>query len=194
MHPLFSSILALLLATACAGPLPPPLEPIQFNQRSPITLNLASLEIAQAFRSTGQPTFIEHSFPTPPAAAAERWFRERVQISGGGAYHGEAVIREASVKRTMLPVTPGFEGTFRKEQAERLDAVLEAEVKIFGPDRVLPETTIQIRVDRMQTLGERISLSARDHAYQELTRALMADFDREAERQMRDHFGRYSGF
>jgi hypothetical protein len=99
-------------------------------------------------------------------------------------------IIDASVKETELPRTKGLTGAFTTDQAERYDATVEMSIDLLN-DRGFIDRTISAKAARSQSVAEGITPNQRDQAWYALTKDLMADLDRELERQMRANFTFY---
>jgi hypothetical protein len=199
MPPILSrrAALALILAggalAACDTPPPPrPIYPeIRFTNQPKLRLDVAAIEVLREFKPTLREPQVEHLFPVPPEVAAEAWARDRLEATNPGSPRRARVrIIDASVKEVPLKKTEGLRGAFTTDQSERYDATIEMAVDILG-ERGFPERTITARSERSQSVKEGITPNEREQAWYDLTRALMAEIDRELERQMRANFGTY---
>jgi hypothetical protein len=130
---------------------------------------------------------VEHLFPTPPQTALERWAADRLDAAGR---HGIArfVIKDARGTATPLAIDKGFAGAFKKEQSVRYEASVEAVLEIVD-ERGFRKGFASARVSRTRTLGEDATLNERDKVWFELTEAMMADFNAEMEKNVRQYLG-----
>jgi len=77
-------------------------------------------------------------------------------------------------------------GLFTKDQSERYEATLKAKVELFDPSgKKLGFASAQVK--RTITVGESVSLNEREQIWFELVEALMKDFDKTFEANMRTH-------
>jgi hypothetical protein len=183
---------ASLLAACEAAPPPRPVFPeIRFTDEPPLNLDVSQIDIEERFRPTFQEPNVEHLFPVTPAQAAGNWARDRLQATNPGAPRRvRFTIIDASVRETELPRTQGLRGAFTKDQAERYDASAEVQVDIMGP-RGFAERTVSAKASRSQTVPEGITPNQREQTWYDLTRALMADLDRQLEQEIRANFNYY---
>ena len=187
----FLALIALGFLAGCATSAPPPRFPdIRFTQEPKLRLDVGSITIQDDYRPPFHAPNVEHLFPVPPARAAETWAHDRLEATGGSARRARVRITDASVVETDLPRTGGITGAFTNQQTERYDATLAMSVDILD-DHGFPERTASARVTRTQTVAEDVTPNEREEAWYEMTKKMMADLDRELERQMRATFGYY---
>ncbi len=117
------------------------------------------------------------------------WVHDRLEATGT-TRRARARIIDASVKESELPRTKGLTGAFTTEQAQRYDATVEMGIDILN-DRGFVERTVTAKATRSQSVAEGITPNQRDQAWYVLTKDLMAELDRELERQMRANFTFY---
>jgi hypothetical protein len=181
----------LLTLAACSSPPPRPTYPdIRFTGEPPIRLAVASVDIRDEYRPPFQPPNVDHLFPEPPMRAADDWARDRLKSTG---LYGRAVfiLRNASVIETELPKkSTGITGAFTTEPAQRYDLTLQATVQILD-GQGLPVRTANVQTTRSQSVLEGITPNDRDRIWYEMTKAAMADFDKQMEAEIRNNFGIY---
>lgn len=163
---------------------------MRFAHMAPINLDVASVEVQSKYRAPLAYPHVEHQFPTPPEKALKNWAADRLKAVGR-QNTARLTIHEASVVETKLPVDKGFTGFFKKEQAERYEAKLEATIEIVD-SRGVNLGFVEARVSRGRTLGEEVSLNQRDKFFYELTEALMKDMSAELEKNLRTHLGTWA--
>ena len=191
----FMPVLALMgvlagLLGGCEGPSAarPNFPDIRFTDRPPLRLDVASVEVVDRFVPSFKEPNVEHLFPVTPARAAGNWARDRLQATNPGSdRRARFVILDASAREIELPRTQGVRGAFTTDQAERYDAAIAVEVDILGP-RGFAERTVNAKASRSTTVAEGITQNQREQAWYDLTRALMADLDRQLEQEIRTNF------
>ena len=154
-----------------------------FTDKPPIRLDVARIDIVEAYRPPLKPPNVEHLFPVRPPDAARQWARDRLRPAGGAGW-AEATIRNASVTETVLERTKGIRGAFTTDQTERYDAEITISVRIFdqaGNERAYASATAR----RSQTVAEDITLNDRERAWHRMTAAAMRALDEALERRMR---------
>lgn len=191
---LFSSALVVLAiagaVSACAAPPPEPVYPqLTYGHLGAIRLNVAAVEIVEVYVPPLTPPNVEHEFPITPAAAARRWFEDRLQAVGTAGL-ALAVVREASVVEVPLKKTTGLTGLVTTDQSERYDAklVMEVEIRSAIGDR---EAFIRAVATRSRSVPEDITLNDREKVFFELTEALMNDINAELLNQINQHLVKY---
>lgn len=169
-------VLLLLLVPACASQYetfqPPPLD---FSDRQPVRLEVNEVRVRSAYRSEGEPPFVEHTFVLTPEAAVRRLLEQRLQAVGG-AGSVQAVIVDASVREEPLETTGGLRGYLTEEPAARLRGRLRVRI-----DR-LDETASVIgsastEVTRTRAIPENAPYVRRQEIAYGLVRDLVDDLD-----------------
>lgn len=179
-----------LALTACTQPSPPPRPSFSapsFTDRPPIALDVARIQIEDRYAPPGRRPNVEHEFPIPPAAVAQRWAEDRLKAVGRFGV-AQVAIEEAGVLSRPLPVDKGFSGLFKREAAEELVGTLRLRVTVpseGGMRGGFAEASASAR----HTVLEDVSLNRRDEIYQELDRELIAELDRVLEAAIRQHLG-----
>jgi hypothetical protein len=174
----------------CETPATKPSFPdIRFTDEPRLRLDVAAVEIENDFHPSFHAPNVEHLFPIPPEHAMENWARDRLEATGT-LRRARVRIIDASVKETELPRTKGLTGAFTTDQAERYDASVEMGVDLLN-DRGFVDRTISAKATRSQSVAEGITPNQRDKAWYAMTKELMAELDRELERQIRDNFSFY---
>jgi hypothetical protein len=182
---LLLSPLALAVLAGCSStPQRPTFIDIRFTDRPRLRIYCAAIDVVDDFRPTLQDPHVEHLFPVTPEHALENWAHDRLIASGTDRRLRFRII-DASVRETHLPKkTEGIRGAFTTEQTERYDASVEVAVDLLD-SRGFSERQVSAKVARSTTTAEDVTPNQRDQAWYDLTRALMADFDAEMERQLR---------
>ena len=177
-----------LVATAAAcssAPPPPPTFPdIHFLALPPFRLNVSEIQVVDQFQPTFQEPNVEHEFPVPPQRALHNWATDRLQAVGPATgYVARFSIVDASVRESNLPKKEGLKAVFTTQQAERYDGHVSVRLEIINPQGVAERTaTAEAAVSR--SVAEGITLNERDKVWYDMTRDLMADLDRQIQRQV----------
>ena len=188
-----SALVVLALAgamSACTEPPPEPLYPqLTYGHLGTIRLDVAAVEIVEVYEPPLTPPNVEHEFPITPAAAARRWFEDRLEAVGAAGL-ALAVVREASVVEVPLKKTTGLTGLVTKDQSERYDAklVMEIEIRSAVGDRA---AFVRAVASRSRSVPENITLNDREKVYFELTEALMNDINAQLLNQINQHLVKY---
>lgn len=191
---LLARFLVLLLAAAPMGacvtePPQASLPRLTFSHLAPFSLRVAQIEIADDYAAPVDPPHIERLVPAAPDAALRAWAGHRL-MAAGGAGVARLVIKTASVTATPLKVTQGLKGAFTKDQSERYEAAVRAELRIYdggGTDAGY----VAAEASHSRTVAENASVNDRRRVQFELVEALMAEFDREMEKNIQAHLGRW---
>ena len=175
-----------LTAMLAACETPPPkqrLVELTFAHLPILSLDVARVEVVSDYAPPMKAPNVEHLFPTPPAKGLRRWAADRLK-AGGKKGSARFVIHVASVTETALPITKGLKGAFKKEQSERYEAVVEASLEILDA-RGFRKGFASARVTRSRTVREDVTLNQREALWLALTEAILNDFDREIEKNIR---------
>ena len=184
---------ALLLAVAVAGcastPTAPTYPEIRFSDKPAIRLDVARVDIVEAYRPPLKAPNVEHLFPVRPSHAAMQWARDRLR-AGGTTGRAEAVIRDASATETALKRTEGVRGAFTTDQAERYDAAITISVHILDSlGKELAHASATARYSR--TVAEDVTLNERERVWHRMTTAMMHALDRALEGEMKKSLAGY---
>lgn len=184
-----SLLLALFVAGCTSAPEMPSYSEIRFTDKPPIRLDVARIDIVEAYRSPLKAPNVEHLFPVRPTRAARQWAQDRLR-PGGDEGWAEAVIRDASATETALQRTEGIRGAFTTDQTERYDAVIAIDVRIFDPaGKELAYASATARHSR--TVAEDATLNDRERAWYRMTAAMIRALDRALESEMKKSLGAF---
>ena len=184
-----SLLLAFLVAGCTSAPEMPTYPEIRFTDKPPIRLDVARIDIVEAYRSPLKAPNVEHLFPVRPSHAARQWARDRLR-PGGDKGWAEAVISDASATETALQRTEGIRGAFTTDQTERYDVVMTVAVRIFdSAGKELANASATARHSR--TVAEDATLNDRERAWYRMTAAMIRALDRTLEREMRKSLGAF---
>ncbi len=175
------SFLGLVLAACTSVTTAPDFPELTYGHLQPIRLDVASLEVIDAYRPTLQDPNVEHRAPVQPAAPARRWAEDRLVSAGAGSRRAVYTIKDASIIETKLEPTGGLKGIFTKDQSERYDGTLAVELAIFGPSGSR-EGTATATATRSRTVPENVTLNERERIWFQMVESMMSDLNRELEK------------
>ncbi len=181
---LFTALAACVNGTANYTP-----QPLQFSG-TPVRLNVAEIHVVTSYQSPQRAPNVEHQFPTSPMEAVNRWSHQRLQAAGPRGVL-ELLIEDASVREEKLPKKTGLEGFFTDEQDLRYSAALKVSMRIYDGASSLAVANADVFVTRLQTINERASIAERERLFDSMIQAMMAQFETEAQNQMRHYFTPY---
>ena len=171
----------------CAAPPPHPQYPeIHFTNEQPIALGVGTVSLREDYSPTDQPPHVEERFPVTPMHTLENWAHDRLQASGGPD-RAVVDIADASVVETALPKQASVSSWFTTEQSERYDMTVQVTINIVDPTGLVVRTAT-VRAARSQSVAENISPDQRDQTWYDITKDIMAAFDRQMESEIRNHF------
>jgi len=182
---------ALISLAACEqAPTPSAVPPITFGNKAPLRLNVASINVLESYRPPMNAPHVDHTLPTPPIMAIKQWAGQRL-VAAGGQGNLEITIEDASVKETNLKRKDGIEGFFTDQQSERYDAHVHVTIKLYDGVQTISVAQGDVDVARMQTVGEKETVSQREKILNAMVQDMMLRFDSEAENRLRQYFARY---
>lgn len=155
---------------------------LTFGHLPPIRLDVAVVDVVDAYRSQQAAPHVEQLFPTPPAQVLERWANDRLVAAGTNGSALFTILR-GDVVEVPLERTTGIRGVFTRDQSYRYDATLEARLEAENTSG-LRRGSITARATRSQTVSEDMSLNQREHMWFEMTELLIRDMGAEIERQI----------
>lgn len=184
------ALIALGTLGACETTVTRPVIPeLSFKHLPALSFAVGRIEVVEKYNSPLRPPNVEHLFPTPISAALRRWSDDRLQAKGGpNVMH--VIIEDASAVAEELETDKDLEALFTTEQAERVDAHLQVRIEISDQNgAVLAFTSTE--ATRSRTTPENVSLSERDQLYNDLTIAVMNDFNTSQEQGIHRHFDNF---
>ncbi len=183
------------LAVACAETQPaPPMAAVGFAHLQPIAIKVSAIEMVSQYQSPLAPPNVEYRFSTPPSEAVLSWAEHRLNaVGGGGDVQARFVVTDASVvevpvEKELTGIRSYFTSEVSVDYRARLAAQLIVEVAPGGPTAMA-----DVVATRNMTVLENASLAEREKVWFEMTEALMADFDREMDRQSHTTLTRWVG-
>lgn len=183
----FIAITGAVTLTACGAPPPHPEYPdIHFTNQAPVGLAVNTVSLREDYTPSSTPPHVETQFPVTPMHAMENWAHDRLSATGG-ANRAIVDITEASVVETKLPPTQGMRGWFTTDQSERYDMTVQATINIVDSTGLVVRTATA-HASQSQSVAENISPDQREQTWYDMTKKIMATFDRQMENEIRTHF------
>jgi hypothetical protein len=159
-----------------------------FRHLQPIQLLVSDIKIESTAPHSTQPPNIAHLFPTPPETALRNWARDRL-VSRGASMRGATAtftIVRAEATGRALGKDSGFTGLFKQELSDRYEGHVDAVLTIYdgsGQRRA----HVEAKAEHAATVREDVTLVERQKIMYDLTEKMMADFNAEMERQIRNY-------
>lgn len=179
-----------LLAGGCATEPPTPYYPeLTYGHLGKIALDVARIDIKTNYIPPLKPPNVEHRAPVPPYVLIRRWGNDRLAAAGRGRV-ANLVILDASIRETRLEVQGGVKGMLTREQGARYDgrAAVLLEIRDFGGRQL---AFVTARATRSMTVPEGAPIAERERVWFTMSEDLVAELDRQLEREIREHFAPY---
>ena len=180
----------LLLAaceTAPAGFTPAPFDDAT---KPAIQIDVAEVNIIDAYPSSTTPPHVDGNFPTPPAAALKSWGQQRLHAAGHTG-NFEMTIDDASVTEVKLPHQDGIKGFFTDEQDTRYDLHSHVTLKLFNGTDIMSVASADITVSRSKTINEDATVDDRTRLFDQMTRDMLSEFDAQVSVRLNQYFKPY---
>jgi hypothetical protein len=182
------SFLLLAGASALAACETPPMRQsfatLTFQDRPPIRLDVAQIEIYEAYKAPGVAPHVDHLFPQKPKDVAAAWGRDVLQAVGERGMATYTIL-DASATETALPRATGLTQAFKTEQSDRYDLHIEVKLDIGNP--LLRATgVVTASASRSQTVAEDMTLNQREAVWFQMTESAMRELDGKLEAAIRD--------
>ncbi|WP_422005941.1 hypothetical protein [Pyruvatibacter mobilis] len=188
---------ASLLLAGCLATTAPPQGPVNatltFGHTEVMALDVAEIDLAEAWQQPGQPPHIGHLVPNNPVRIIRTWTRDRLRaVPGGlGAADGSLLrvtLLDGSVTEKPLPVEKGVEGFFKDQADTRIEAVCEVAVDLIDPvtGRI---GGISVKVEGKRDILESASLNERDRIRFALMEEIATSLNQELENGIRAELG-----
>lgn len=173
-----------LLAACDTPPMRQSFATLTFQDRPQIRLDVAQIEIVNAYKAPGVAPHIDHLFPQKPAEVAAAWGRDVLTAVGQRGLATYTIV-DAAATEAALPRSGGLTQVFRTEQSERYDLHIEVTLDIGNP--LLAKTgQITATANRSQTVAEDMTLNQREAVWFQMTESAMRELDQELEAAIRD--------
>ena len=185
-------VLPVVALAACASAPPPrPVFPeLTFGHLGALTFDAGGVEVVNEYVPPLRRPNVEHEMPLAPATAATRWANDRIKAGGRPGRTVRVIIRNAAVREADLPKSSGLKGLFTTEQAARFDAEIEVVVELRSA-RGFRDAFASAGARRSVTISEGATLNDRDRIWFGLVEELMAELNRELEKNIRQYMGAY---
>jgi hypothetical protein len=176
---------ALALLAACdTPPMRQSYATLTFQDRPPIRLDVAQIEIVRAYQAPGIAPHVDHLFPQKPVDVAANWGRDVLRAVG---QRGQATytIVDASATDTLLPRSSGLTQMFRTEQSDRYDLHIAVKLEVNNPQ--LQATGVATaEAFRSQTVAENMTMNQREAVWFQMTESAMRELDAKLEAAIKD--------
>ena len=157
---------------------------LTFQDRPNIRLDVAQIEIVQAYKAPGASPHVDHLFPQKPVDVATSWGRDVLRAVGSRGMATYTIL-DASAIETRLPRSTGMTQVFKKEQSDRYDLKIAVRLDLNNP--LLRATgTAQASASRSQTVAEDMTLNQREAVWFDMTESAMRELDQKLEIAIRD--------
>ena len=176
---------ALALLAACdTPPMRQSYATLTFQDRPPIRLDVAEVEIVRAYQAPGIAPHVDHLFPQRPLDVAANWGRDVLRAVG---QRGQATytIVDASATDTQLPRSSGLTQMFKTEQSDRYDLHIAVKLEVANPQ--LQATGVATaEAFRSQTVPENMTMNQREAVWFQMTESAMRELDQKLEAAIKD--------
>ncbi len=176
--------LALLAAACDTPPKRQSFATLTFQDRPQLRLDVAQIEIVQAYKAPGKSPNVDHLFPQKPAEVAAAWGRDVLRAVGSRGMATYTIL-DASAIETPLPRATGLTQVFKTEQSDRYDLKIAVRLELNNP-LLLARGTAEAIATRSQTVAENMTLNQREGVWFAMTESAMRELDQKLEAAIRD--------
>jgi hypothetical protein len=167
---------------------PPRREPfpqLTYQHLAPINLDVAQIVIQDAYQPPMTAPHVDQDFPTPPAAAARQWAKDRLKAVGSDGV-AKFTILDGSAVDVPLPRTTGISGVLTQDQSDRYDVKLTVRLEV--ENRMGNHSgAIAASAQRSESVAEDMTLNEREKLWFKMTDELMKQLNAELEKQIGAH-------
>lgn len=174
---------AALAAAGCQSEGPVESPPLTFKRFQPIYMDVASIVYVDEYQSTFAPPNVEHLMPYSPAEAMRIWVKDRIRAVGGSKTL-QVIIKDGSVVEVPLRKDSKTEDLFALNRDKRYDAKLSVEMRVYGDESAISESSVSVSASRSITIPENASASKRDFLYRQMITQLMETVNAELEKNI----------
>lgn len=186
---LIAALVLPLVSAACIGAGDPNVKQLSYADQPRIELDVAQVEITQAFESADGVPQVDKDFTAHPVTVIKSWANDRLDPDGN-ARIARLTIRDASAVRTVFETDKTLVGLVTTETGERVDANVDVLLEILD-DRGKVLAYASARSERSRMLPENLDWVERQKVYFDMSKALMDDINVSLESSIREHFREY---
>ncbi|HVI52572.1 MAG TPA: hypothetical protein VM661_15285 [Candidatus Sulfotelmatobacter sp.] len=182
-----------LTVAACANSNPPMqrFPQMTFSNLPAYNLDVGRIEVVAEKQSDGAPPHIEYDMPVSPENALKRWVQDRLRPVGRTGTL-RVLIHDASATEVALKTDQGFTGLFKKEQAARVNMVLDVSLQMLD-DHQMPVAEVSAHAERERTRPEGQKLNERDKLLYDMVEELMAAYNSQVDPNIGQNFHNWLG-
>lgn len=173
-------VVAALLGACETAPPQQDFAKLTYTHLEPIHLDVADINIEQAYDPPMEPPFIEHTMPVSPAEAARSWAMDRLRAVGDTGTATFTIV-DAPVREIELDTEGGLTGLFTTEPAQRYEATLHVRMTIERPDG---RGHLTVKGERATAVLESASVNERERTWYRLVERLMQDINARLENSL----------
>jgi hypothetical protein len=159
---------------------------LTYNHLPVYSMDVASIEIEEAYRSPGTYPHVEHLYPVTPATAARRWAEDRLQAVGIDGTVRFIVLDASSIEQRRVAPPAGY-GTDPLDRYDMRIAVRIELLKAGGLTRAFVTADVSLQ----QYVDPSTSLNERERIWFANVEALMRSLNAELDPRMAAAFGPY---
>jgi hypothetical protein len=194
MKALFVAVLAVVISSSLwmdvkAQNTPAPSD-LRFTETAVYRVDATSLELLNRDATPKAYPQVGHLLLTGFDMALKSWANNRFQLTGNSANHLRITMREGRITETILPITKGVAGWFKKEESLKYEAALDVEIAIVDPNGVVLTKT-DTSVTASQTLIEGADVPEREATWMQLVNTCFNNLDRELKSQLPQNLAQY---
>jgi len=178
---------AAALSACNAPPSRGPFPELTYTHLADIQLDVATIEIVEAYQAPGAEPNVEHLFPVTPSQAARRWAEDRLVAVGIDGFARFIILDASAIESRNVAPPAGSTLEGAHDRYDMRTAVRIEIVKANGTRRsfVAAEATLTDYVDPSTTLNERERIWFRD------VETLMRALNTQLEQTIQQNFGDY---
>jgi len=182
-----------LTVAACANSNPPMqrFPQMTFSNLPAYNLDVGRIEVVAEKQSDGAPPHIEYDMPVSPENALKRWVQDRLRPVGRTGTL-RVLIHDASATEVALKTDQGFTGLFKKEQAARVNMVMDVSLQMLD-DHQMPVAEVSAHAERERTRPEGQKLNERDKLLYDMVEELMAAYNSQVDPNIGQNFHNWLG-
>ncbi|MEX2200067.1 MAG: hypothetical protein WD711_01630 [Dongiaceae bacterium] len=159
---------------------------LTYNHLPVYSMDVASIEIEEVYRSPGTDPHVEHLYPVTPATAARRWAEDRLQAVGIDGTVRFIVLDASSIEQSRVTPPAGY-GTEPLDRYDMRIAVRIDLLKAGGAARAFVTADVSLQ----QYVDPSTSLNERERIWFANVEALMRSLNAELDPRMAAAFGPY---
>ncbi len=163
---------------------------VRFADTATLNVDVSGSTFDVTYRPPQEYPHVGYRAPITFEAVARDWVAHHFTLTGNSVNSLRIVVRDGDIVERLLPVTKGFKGWFKKDQAAEYEAKLEIETAIVNPNGMILAQA-EGKAWHKRTVPEGMTEAQKQAVWAEMIKKTFDDLDLELQPKIRDALAQY---